>query len=68
MLVRDIKDVTDNQLVTIVCIGGWKYTGKIKRVWFSMLGVAGWFEIQTKNSVIKINERHVIAIIYANNA
>jgi len=54
--------------VTVICINGWKYTGQISRVFFSFLGVAGWFKLRTKNQVVILNERHIVSIIKYDNA
>lgn len=52
-----------NADVTIVCVGGWKYSGQISDTLISMLGDPQWIKVMTKNGSVKINTEHIVAII-----
>jgi len=51
----------------IVCIGGWKYTGKILETKHSFTGNLEWIAILTKTKRIQINAQHIIAIMFSND-
>jgi len=55
-----------NTNVTIVCVGGWKYTGKISDTLISMLGAPQWIKLTTNNGSVKINTEHIVAIVLNN--
>jgi len=52
-----------NANVTIVCVGGWKYSGQISDTLISMLGAPQWIKLMTKTGSVKINTEHIVAII-----
>jgi len=49
--------------ITIVCVGGWKYTGQQLQVTTSFFGKLLWIKLETKKGTIDINGDHVIAKI-----
>jgi len=53
--------------VTVVCQGGWKYTGLLSKTKLSPLGRLEWLEVETKNGTILINSPYIVSIIYDNN-
>lgn len=53
--------------VTIITIGGWKYTGTLSDINNSSLFKVQWLKITTKAGQITVNVDHIVAIIYANS-
>lgn len=53
-------------MTTIVCIGGWKYTGKIIEENKSTLLKVQWIKIKTKKGTVSINTDHIVSIMYGN--
>jgi len=55
-----------SEKVTIICQGGWKYTGILTNSKLSPFGKLEWLELTTKNATIKINSPYIVSIIYDN--
>jgi len=51
---------------TIVCIGGWKYTGTIIEENKSSLLKIQWIKIKTHKGTVSINTDHIVSIIHGN--
>jgi len=49
--------------VTIVCDGGWKYTGKVIDTEKSSLLKLQWIVIETKTGKISINTDKIVSIL-----
>jgi hypothetical protein len=58
--------VVKKTTITIVCQGGWKYTGELIDNSFSAQFGSGWLKLRTQNKVIVINTSAVVSIIYGN--
>jgi len=55
-------------MVTIICVGGWKYIGNLEDITHSPMGKLHWIKLSTKKGTVKINGDHVVAILeYADN-
>jgi len=55
------------KLVTIICEGGWKYTGKLIDIDATMFTRPHWFLIETKNAEIMVQASRIVSIIVNNN-
>jgi len=65
-LVMEEFGIFMNEKVTIICQGGWKYTGILTNSKLSPFGKLEWLELTTKNATIKINSPYIVSIIYDN--
>jgi len=49
--------------ITIICEGGWKYTGQIISQKLSISGNLEWIRIDTGSSEIDINSKYIVSIL-----
>lgn len=49
--------------ITIICEGGWKYTGIQINEKLSPFGTLQWLELKTKNGTVKINSKYIVSIL-----
>lgn len=56
-----------NTHATIICEGGWKYTGTITETNLSPFGKLQWLEIKTNKGRVQINANYIVSILRNDN-
>jgi len=56
-----------NSFVTVICEGGWKYTGTVVKTLVSISGNLLWIKISTKSGIIAIHSKYIVSIITPHN-
>jgi serine protease inhibitor ecotin len=51
------------QKITIICEGGWKYTGYILDQITTPFSGLQWIKIKTKTGTVKINAKYIVSIL-----
>jgi hypothetical protein len=49
--------------VTVICEGGWKYTGDIEEMKMSPIGSLQWIKLNLHRGSVKIHAKYIVAII-----
>lgn len=57
--------MSDRITYAIVCVGGWKYVGRLVDVNVSLLGLGAleWVKIETKKGIVRVNAKHIVSIL-----
>jgi len=58
-----LDKIPEHTLVTVVCEGGWKYTGRVVKTLVSISGNLLWIKIETKSGIIAIHSKYIVSII-----
>jgi len=56
-------DTSSKGKVTVVCQGGWTYTGKVLRMKLSPFGALEFIELSTAKGSVKINVSYIMSIL-----
>jgi len=52
-------------VIIVVCIGGWKYSGQLVDTSYNLISGMKWVKIKTAKGHIVINSEHIVSILYA---